>query len=327
MNGSPRVSLGIITYNQVDFVAEALVAALEQDYDNLEVVVADDCSTDGTADVIREYARRYPARLVPVLGDRRLGITGNSNRCLRACTGKYMAGQGGDDLVLPGKVSRQVEWLEADASRVLCGHDVELFETSTGKAICRWSDQIRMRRGRGADAVLRYLSLYPAMSVMVRASALPAYGHDERLPIVSDWKLWIDCLASGGAFGYIEGVYARYRRHGRNITDLAHDQRLAEALLTLDLVEAEHPHLRQSCRFARARMCCARAASELARGRNDLARASLYEALGRHGRFLTIRTLPLLALAHLPSGLSRPAFAAIKRAMHRSAPFRRALRT
>jgi len=78
-NNQPLVSIHIITYNQIDFIHDTLTSALEQDYENLEVVVADDGSTDGTAEVILEYAKKYPNRLLPLVGGPNLGITGNSN--------------------------------------------------------------------------------------------------------------------------------------------------------------------------------------------------------------------------------------------------------
>ena len=126
----PLVSILIISFNQEAFIEEALKGALEQDYENLEVVVADDGSTDRTPDIILSYADRYKGRLVAIVGKPNLGITGNSNRGLSLCKGKYIAFQGGDDVFLPGKISAQVDWMEERDSRVLCGHQVEVFYES-----------------------------------------------------------------------------------------------------------------------------------------------------------------------------------------------------
>src|SRR5438128_463489 len=88
---NPLVSVIVPTYNQLDFIAEALDSVLEQDYENLQIVVGDDGSTDGTVEIIRQFAKRYPRRLIPLDGLPHLGITANCNRCLRACNGKYIA--------------------------------------------------------------------------------------------------------------------------------------------------------------------------------------------------------------------------------------------
>jgi glycosyltransferase involved in cell wall biosynthesis len=254
----PLVSVFMPAYNQVEFVAEALQSAIDQDYPNLQVVAGDDSSTDGTAEIIMEYAHKYPDRVTPIVGEPHLGITRNCNRVLKACTGKYIAFHAGDDVYLPGKISTQVEWLEADERRVLCGHDVEAFDSDTGRRLYLWSKVYGLRRGWGADLIVRYHVPYGGVTVMLRAAAMPAYGYDERVAIISDWKLWIDCLAGGGYFGYVEGIYARYRRHAQSLTARigldreAQQASLRDHLLVLDLVEADHPELAQSCNYARA---------------------------------------------------------------------------
>ena len=250
MTTTPLVSVFIPTFNQVAFVAESLRSALDQDYDNLEVVVSDDGSTDGTVSVIEDYARRFPGRLVALTNQPHLGLTPNCNRTLRACRGKYIAFGAGDDLFLPGKIRRQVEWLEQDANRVMCGHDVEAFESETGHTIYRWSKMYPPGRFKDLAAIVRHGCPYGGVSVMVRKNALPASGYDERVHIVSDWKLWIDLISAGGTYGYIDGVYARYRRHSSNITDIVVPH-FEDALRMLDLVEEEHPELARHCNYRR----------------------------------------------------------------------------
>ena len=136
----PLVSVIVPAYNQVGFIEEALLSAVEQDYENLEVIAADDGSTDSTDELILEIARNYPKRLTALVGKGHLGITGNCNRALSACRGKYVSFHAGDDVLLPGKIRKQVEWLEEDPRRVLCGHDVEFFSSATGKRLYLWSD-------------------------------------------------------------------------------------------------------------------------------------------------------------------------------------------
>ncbi len=254
----PLVSVCVPTYNHVDFIGGALSSALEQDFDSLEVVVADDGSTDGTYDVVRDYEEKYPGRLVVLPSQPNRGLAGlvtNYNRALRACRGRYVAFLEGDDLYLPGKITRQVEWMEADPRRALCGHDVEAFDSHSGQRLYLWSDHFRLRSGKGARNVVRGNVPFCTVSVMIRASTVPPGGFDERLRAVLDWKFWIDCLASGGRFGYVEGVHARYRRHSGNLTARFQEIRQDDQFVTLGLVESRYPHLFGSCRHARAALC------------------------------------------------------------------------
>ncbi len=237
MCDEPLVSVHVVTYNQEEYIEETLRSALEQEYDNLEVVVGDDASTDRTPEIIMELASEYPGRLIPILGKERLGITGNCNRVLKRCRGKYIAFLGGDDVFLPKKIALQAAWMEASERRVLCAHQVSLINEK-GQPLGRVLPQ-RVpgwaREGEGNKMVLRSCNIFPACSVMVRRSAIPAYGFDARLPIVSDWKLWIDVVSSNGCFGFIDGVYAKYRIHSQNITSTATKDIAIEGIKTIIL--------------------------------------------------------------------------------------------
>src|SRR5512143_2939127 len=109
---SPRVSVVVLTYNQQDFVEQTLLSALEQDYEDLGVVVSDDGSKDATPDIIRSLKEKYPHRLVAVLNPANVGITANTDRALHACTGDLGAFQGGDDLLIAGKLLKQVGFMQ-----------------------------------------------------------------------------------------------------------------------------------------------------------------------------------------------------------------------
>lgn len=212
-----KVSIHIISFNQETYIGEAIESAISQDYPNIEVVVSDDGSTDCTGEIILKYQALYPDLIVALLNKDNVGITANSNRALKACTGKYIAFQGGDDVLLPGKISAQVSWLEESASRVLCGHQVEVFYQDNSRRPHMLSE--KLQSGAGSELFILEGNFFAATSVMVRAEIIPAHGFEEELPIVSDYLMWIECLVDGGEFGYVEGVYARYRRHNGNVTN------------------------------------------------------------------------------------------------------------
>lgn len=246
-NDEPLASICIITYNQIEFIEETLKSALEQDYKTLEVVVADDASTDGTAEVILQYAKRYPDRLKTVIGKVNRGITGNSNRALEECKGKYIAFQGGDDVLLPGKITAQVAWMEEDKSRVLCGHQIEVFYDNGSRSHVLTP---KLQSGKGCKWVIENGCPFGATSIMVRSDRIPSSGFDERLPVVSDQMLWIDCLGESGRFGYIPGIYARYRRHSGNVTG---DNRncITDQIKMFNQLENSHPEYLKSVKKGR----------------------------------------------------------------------------
>jgi glycosyltransferase involved in cell wall biosynthesis len=204
----PKVSVMVITYNQIKFIRETIESVLQQDYPNFEIIIADDGSTDGTAEVILEYAQKYSEIIIPLVGGPNLGITGNSNRGLKACKGKYIAFMGGDDLFLPGKLSRQVEVMEQYDNIVICYHNLNVFNSDTGVIINKFSDIAEPRRGNVVN-LIKHGCFMGATSVLVRASKVPGKGFDERLPLASDWLFWIDCMKYGGEIYYLDEVLGK----------------------------------------------------------------------------------------------------------------------
>lgn len=297
----PLVSVHIIIYNMIDYIEETLTSALEQDYDNLEVIASDDGSTDGTQDVIRSFAERYPGRLVPLVGNQNLGHTGNCNRALAACKGKYIAFLGGDDVFLPGKISAQVAWMEENEERVLCYHDYEAFDNATNRTLYLASELIPMVSGRGAGHLVRHGTTCGGLTVMVRASAIPAYGFDKHIPVVSDWIMWIDCLAAGGEFGYLPGVLARYRRHDKNISKSGLQILQDDQFATLAVTESRNPHLVGDVRAGRARLYRSAGMLHMRRGDTVAARAYWWHSL-RHQ--LHWKGAVALGLTFLPQSLA-----------------------
>jgi glycosyltransferase involved in cell wall biosynthesis len=274
------VSIHILAYNQENFIREAVESALAQDYRNIEIVVADDASTDATPQVLAEYQRR-DQRVIPVLGDTNLGITGNSNRGLAACSGDLIAFLGGDDVMLPGKISAQVQWFADNPEGVLCGHQVEVFyeDGSPSHPLIK-----HMRSGRGAGAFIRD-GPYGALSIMVRRDRIPHYGFDQRLPTVSDQKLWVDVIREDGLYGYVPGTLSRYRRHPDNVT-ADPERNLDQVEHYLDLVAEQYPSFRDAVRYAKPRrLFYDVGVAMLASGRKKEARAKIVEMLRREPLF------------------------------------------
>lgn len=278
----PKVSIHVISYNQRDFIREAVDSALAQNYPNLEVVIADDASTDGTAEILKEYERNHPGRVVAMLGEENVGITRNSNLGLAACSGELIAFMGGDDVLLPGKIAAQVRWFGADPQRVLCGHQVETFYDDGSRAPHSLSRHLHS--GRGAGPLIRH-GPFGATSVMVRRDRIPSYGFDEALSIVSDQLLWVDVVRDDGIMGYVPGTLARYRRHSANVTrdPLAN---LDDVERFLGIVADRYPQFRDTARYAvTRRLFYDPAVAMIERGHKREARTRLRDALRREPGF------------------------------------------
>lgn len=211
----PLVSVLILSYNQEGYIREAIDSALAQTYSNFELIIADDGSTDATPRIIRSYAAACPHKIIPVLNAANSGITANSNSGLQKINGKYFTHFGGHNTIEPTKLRDQVSCLKADPDVVLCAHQVEVFYDDGQRSSHLLAGLLTA--GSGPDQLLRRGGL-GALSVMVRADAVPKHGFESRLRMISDYMLWAEVLAGGGEYVVLPSVLGRYRQHSSNVT-------------------------------------------------------------------------------------------------------------
>lgn len=125
----PLVSVVTITYNHAPYIAKCLEGVLMQQVDfPMELIIADDCSIDGTRELCEEYAAKYPERIRLITSDTNLGAVENERRAFRAAKGKYIATCEGDDYWNdPQKLQLQVEFLEAHPDYSVCFHRYKIY--------------------------------------------------------------------------------------------------------------------------------------------------------------------------------------------------------
>ncbi len=127
----------LITYNQEQYVREAIEGAFSQTYQPLEIVISDDCSTDGTFRIIEEMTANYsgPHRVVVNRNLENLGLIGHINRITSLSSGELMVYAAGDDISLPHRTEKLVErYLASGRSASLIHSSVYLIDIS-GKRV------------------------------------------------------------------------------------------------------------------------------------------------------------------------------------------------
>jgi glycosyltransferase involved in cell wall biosynthesis len=132
-----KLSVMIVTYNHERFIAQALTSVLSQRVNfDYEVVVGEDCSTDGTRAILMDFYRRFPDRIVPLLQSRNIGAMRNAEATFAACRGQYLALLEGDDYwTCEDKLQKQVDFLDAHADYAICCSRAKVAnegETSSG---------------------------------------------------------------------------------------------------------------------------------------------------------------------------------------------------
>jgi len=208
----PSVSVVVPTYNRAEFVEGAIETALNKTYDDLEVVVVNDGSTDGTPERLAAYADDDRIRVLRNETNR--GITYSRNRGIDAARGEYVYTLD-DDRWHPEKVRKQVAVME-ELGDDYCGVYTGAVLVRDGRVVGR---DMACVRGDVYEAVLAESALTPHSSHMVRRDCLEEVGRfDESFPCGVDWEIAVR-LAREWKFEFIPEVLVERRLHGGNVSD------------------------------------------------------------------------------------------------------------
>ncbi|MDR0887180.1 MAG: glycosyltransferase [Candidatus Nomurabacteria bacterium] len=122
-----KISVIITCYNKALYIRQAVESVVQQDYENMEIIVVDDDSTDGGVEILRGVVQEYPQVKV-VFNEKNLGVTKNWARACKLATGKYIARLDGDDYWIDNKkLSKQVEILEKNPEYGQCYTDYDIL--------------------------------------------------------------------------------------------------------------------------------------------------------------------------------------------------------
>lgn len=141
----PLVSVKMITYNHAAFIAQAIEGVLQQKTNfPVELVIGEDCSTDGTREIVCKYREKFPDIIRVITSDGNVGAKKNWYRTTKACRGKYIAFCEGDDYWHhPEKLQKQVGYLENHTECGLVYSSYDVYHVTSGKKI---NDFVRYRK-------------------------------------------------------------------------------------------------------------------------------------------------------------------------------------
>lgn len=209
-----RVDIIILTYNQRLFVKECLSSALSQDYTDVSITVCDDCSTDGTRELLRYLNQEWKFNLI--LNKSNLGITDNMRIGLEKTSGDLFCFVGGDDILYSSKVTEQVAHFRRNLNLKISYHNMLVYDQILGTKVGHFNLSVPFV-GDVSD-ILKKGTINCGSSTMYKRSEGIEKYLDNRLSLACDWFFNISFLANGGEIEYIDQVLGIYRRHDNNVT-------------------------------------------------------------------------------------------------------------
>lgn len=213
-----KLSVLIPAYNLEKYIEETIRSVCEQHTDfAYEVIVCDDASTDGTAQIIRQLAETFH-QLVPVIKPVNGGLAENMKTLVSRARGEYIAYLDGDDVALPGKLQTQVDYLDQHSECAMVYHESDMFDSDSNKTIKRYTEQHynweHIPQRSDITHLVRYGTYMQASSVMFRNHANIQNTILEKCRIVLDYPFYV--LNAGflnATIDFIPEILGRYRIH------------------------------------------------------------------------------------------------------------------
>jgi glycosyltransferase involved in cell wall biosynthesis len=230
---APAVSQVVLAYNQEPFVEQCLDSVAQQTFDDFELVIVDDCSTDRTVERIEAWLRNASLDARLVVNERNLGACASHNVALRHCRGTFISSVSADDFYEPDKIEREYEfWGELDESVAVVFCNVRWVDEQGREIRLAYRPGHRPPDGRVFDRLIEGNFIF-SPAVMARRTALEEVGgYDESL-FYEDYDMWLK-LADRYEFRYLPGSLANYRILGYSHSrSPAHAAAMHEARATL----------------------------------------------------------------------------------------------
>jgi glycosyltransferase involved in cell wall biosynthesis len=221
MNDKPLISVLIPVYNVESFVREAVISICNQTYDNLEIIVVDDYSTDKTFEIVEELLK-YDARIKLFKNQKNLKIAETLNFALLQASGEYIARMDGDDFSEPTKIERQYSFLKSHPEYVLVGTNY-ILEDEIGNEISRthyFSDFSNIIR------IMRYES--PVAHIWLTTKKMYDEVGRYRMSMVEDYDFLLRLISKGYKITNLhEYLYKVKLRQGNTFSKMGLTQRRA----------------------------------------------------------------------------------------------------
>jgi GT2 family glycosyltransferase len=199
-------------YNAQKFIEFAVSSVLEQTYKNIELIIVDDGSVDSTKAIIDRLSKS-DKRICLLLNKKNIGIAASLNKAIDCSKGEYIARLDSDDICMPTRIAKQIEFMERHKNVSICGSWAIAIDEKGRKIFNMYSP---------IGLLLKYNYWKPSpfisSSVMVRRSLLKKSNFDENFRISEDYDLWVRILNTHKGYN-ISRPLIKYRIHGSSMSN------------------------------------------------------------------------------------------------------------
>lgn len=189
-----KISIIMGIYNCADTLQEAIDSILQQTYKDWELVLCDDGSLDDTYKVASGYQKQYPGKIILLRNKENKGLNYTLNRCLKQASGEYVARMDGDDISLPTRLEKEIEFLEMHPEYAIVSTPMIFFDEKGD-----WGRSYSIEKPVKKDFI-KHSPVFCHAPCMIRREAYLAvngYTEDKRMLRFEDINLWYKLYAKG----------------------------------------------------------------------------------------------------------------------------------
>ena len=200
MNKNPTVSVIIPTYNRAHIVGRAIQSVLDQTYQDFELIIVDDGSTDNTKDIIKEF-QEQDKRVKYIKHEKNRGGSAARNTGIKNSSGYFLSFLDSDDQWLPNKLESEVKILNNNKNCIICSTGHIFINEKNGKINDKMIRRSIIKKQLVSQKiVLRSECLTTNDFTVTKKATLKIGGFDKKLPARQDWDFWIRITSIGLGF-------------------------------------------------------------------------------------------------------------------------------
>lgn len=230
-NQQPILSVCVRSYNQRDFLKIAIDSILSQKTSfDFDIIISDDCSQDGTIEMLHKYKEQYPTKIHLVLGEHNIGGPLNFKRVIEAAQSKYVAFMDGDDYwVDEYKLQKQYDIMQSHPEYVGCFHNAYTISEKSNDKISLFNNKFLDQTISYAPIVTEHWFMPTSSEFVIREKIIFPDWYNE---VPNDDYVINLGIALRGNFYYMPDVMSVYRKHEKNLSAMYVDYHMTYRVLS-----------------------------------------------------------------------------------------------
>ena len=216
----PLISIIMSVYNEEMYLEEALKSILVQTLEDYELIIIDDCSTDKTVEIIQSFEE---PRIILMINETNMGLTKNLNKALKLCQGEFIARMDGDDICMPDRFQKQVDYMRQHSEYMLTGCQTRTF----GEQNMTWRLKDNPEKLK-IMMLIRPVLAHPTFMMRRELIFEKGFYYDESYRSAQDYEL-AQRVSESYPIGIVQDILLNYRTHKKQVSSKSGNTQFSNA--------------------------------------------------------------------------------------------------